>query len=70
MSLPATVARRRQKETDGSLIDAAYQVVTAQNRVRWEARWTDGVNADIAQRELQSALASLREVVLRQDQER
>ena len=67
MSLPPATAERRERDAaDASLIDAAREVVTAEKRCRWQAPWRDEIARHVCRVQLEAAIASLREVVLRQ----
>ena len=63
MTLPSTVERHRQKEDDAAVIAAAWKVISAQN-----ARRLNTTSVTLRE-EVVDAVANLRKVVLRQDQE-
>ena len=63
MTLPSTVARRRQEEDDAAVRTAAWKVISAQN-----ARRLNTTSVTLRE-EVVDAVANLRKVVLRQDQE-
>ena len=60
---PVTVERRRQEEDDAAVITAAWKVISAQN-----ARRLNTTSVTLRE-EVVDAVANLRKVVLRQDQE-
>lgn len=71
MKIPAAILERRKQEAaDASVIAAAYRLVSAKNAERWVAPWIDRDGRDARQADLDAALASLREVVMRQATER
>ena len=67
MPMPQAFAERRKRQDDDrSIIQAAREVMTAENAARWQvATWIDQDARDRAEIKLQAALASLREVVVR-----